>query len=187
MAKKIQIIIGSTRQGRVGPSVAAWVAKHAVSQTGIEVEVIDLKEENLPWFNSPVPPMYAADTSPEGVAWGAKIGSADGYILVTSEYNHGYPAPLKNAIDYLHKEWNEKPAMVVSYGYANKGLNASRHLHDVLTILKMVTLKNTVAIALTQDIVGETGALKDADTDLKQYEADLQTALDELTAAVNSA
>lgn len=187
MAKKIQLIIGSTRQGRVSPNFAAWITDQAKSNSAIDLEIVDLKEVNLPFFNSPISPMYAPDTSEAGQAWSAKVSEADGFILLTSEYNQGYPAPLKNAIDFLYKEWNDMPAMVVSYGYLNGGMHANNQLHQVMSQIKMVPTKTTVGIQLAQTMFAETGELKDPTTDLAQYEAPLQSALAELAEAVNAA
>ena len=117
MAKNIQLIIGSTRQNRVGAQVAEWVKRHAEAHEGINVEVIDLKQENLPFFDAPTPPLYAPDSSAAGQAWAKKIERGDGFIFVTPEYNRGIPASLKNALDFLVAEWNHKPAAVVSYGW----------------------------------------------------------------------
>ncbi len=92
MTKKIQLIVGSTRENRVGAQVAEWVATHARAYDGIELEVIDLKEVNLPFFTGPIPPSYAPDSTEAGQAWAKRIAEGDGYIFVTAEYNRGVPA-----------------------------------------------------------------------------------------------
>lgn len=181
MAKKIQLIIGSTRENRVGAQVAEWVATHARAHDGIELEIIDLKEVNLPFFNAGTPPLYAPDPSEAGVAWAKKIKEGDGFIFATPEYNRGIPAVLKNAIDFLVAEWNEKPALVVSYGYIDGGQSASKHLHDVLSWLKVATTESTVSLKLTQEMMGTAG-IKDTEQAFADYEVVIDEALKELVA-----
>lgn len=100
MAKTIKLIIGSKRQNRIAPQVAAWVEKHA-SQADIDLEVIDLKELNLPPFDAPIPPAYAPTDTDDGKKWAEIVTNADGFIFVTSEYNRSIPSSLKSALDYL--------------------------------------------------------------------------------------
>lgn len=180
MAKNIQLIIGSTRQNRLGAQVAEWVKKHAELHEDINVEVIDLKEENLPFFDAATPPLYAPDTTPAGVAWAEKIDRGDGFIFVTPEYNRGIPASLKNAIDFLVAEWNHKPAAVVSYGWIDGGQSASKHLNDVLSWLKVATAESSVSLKITQEIVAEDGSIKDPDTAFADYVAVLEAAFAEI-------
>lgn len=179
MSKKIQLIIGSTRENRVGAQVARWVATQAEKHDDIELEVIDLKEVNLPFFNAATPPLYAPDGSEAGQAWAAKIAQGDGFIFVTPEYNRGIPAALKNALDFLVEEWKEKPAAVVSYGYIDGGQSASKHLHDVLAWLKVATAESTVSLKLTQEMMGATG-IKDVNEAFADYELVIDEALQEL-------
>lgn len=179
MTKKIQLIIGSTRQNRVGAQVADWVKRNAEKHEGIEIEVIDLKKENLPFFDAATPPLYAPDPSPVGKAWAQKIDRGDGFIFVTPEYNRGIPASLKNAIDFLVAEWKEKPAAVVSYGWIDGGQSASKHLHDVLSWLKVATAESTISLKLTEEIMGETG-IKDVDAAFADYVAVLESAIEEI-------
>ena len=180
MSKNIQIIIGSTRQNRLGGQIAEWVKKHAEEHEGINVEVIDLLEENLPFFNAPVSPMNAPDTSPAAQAWGEKIERGDGFIFVTPEYNRSVPASLKNAIDFLVAEWKEKPAAVVSYGWIDGGASASKHLHDVLSWLKVATAESSVSLKLTPEIMAEDGSIADTDAAFAMYVETLENALAEL-------
>lgn len=180
MSKKIQLIIGSTRQNRLGTAIAAWVEKQASSNKNLELEVIDLKQENLPLMDAAIPPAYAAVETDAAKAWAEKIGAADGYIFLTPEYNRSMPASLKNALDYLVDEWKEKPAVVVSYGYVDGGKSAARHLQDVLDWLKVSHDGAQVALHLNQEMLDEAGAFKDIDQSLAQYEEDLSTALKQL-------
>lgn len=182
MAKNIQIIIGSTRENRLGAQVAGWVKAHAKANEGINLEVIDLKEENLPFFNAATPPSYAPDTSPAGLAWGEKIARGDGYIFVTPEYNRSIPASLKNALDFLVAEWKEKPGAVVSYGWIDGGASASKHLHDILSWLKVATAESCVHLKLSGEIMAEDGSIADVDAAFKDYVAILEAALEEIVA-----
>lgn len=175
MSKKVKLIIGSTRQGRVGAPVAEWLVKTA-KENHVELEVIDLKAENLPTFDGPSPAYVPAQT-PEGQAWSAKITSGEAHIFLTSEYNRSIPAPLKNAIDHLYHEWGEKPASIVSYGYIDGGGSATKHLTDILNWVKMKIVGPPVAITLQQDFFAEDGSFKDIDTALESAKAPFIEAL----------
>jgi len=105
----LQIIIASTRPGRVGPSVAAWFHDRAVKAGDFEVELIDLAEVNLPMFDEPKHPRFGEYVHQHTKDWSATIARADAYVFVIPEYNYGYNAAIKNAIDYLNREWQYKP------------------------------------------------------------------------------
>lgn len=182
MSKNIQIIVGSTRQNRLGGQVAEWVKKHAQRHEGLEVEVVDLQQENLPFFNAGISPAYSSDTSPAATAWGEKIGRADGYIFVTPEYNRSVPASLKNAVDFLYAEWNNKPAAIVSYGWIDGGASAAEHLEAILSWVKISVAESTVNIKLTAEIMDEDGKVKDVDQAFADHIAVLESALEELAA-----
>src|SRR5256885_5567989 len=113
---KIAIIIGSTRPGRNGEAVAKWVHEIAQKRSDAEFELVDIKDFNLPLLDEPVPAAMGNYSKPHTKAWGAKIDSFDGYVFVTPEYNHGMNGALKNAIDFLYREWNNKAAGFVGYG-----------------------------------------------------------------------
>jgi NAD(P)H-dependent FMN reductase len=182
MSKNIQIIVGSTRQNRLGAQVAEWVKSHAEKHKDLNIEVVDLLAEDLPFFNAPVSPMYAPDSSPAAQAWAETIDRGDGFIFVTPEYNRSIPASLKNALDFLVAQWNEKPAAVVSYGWIDGGASASKHLHDILAWLKVSTSESSVALKLSPEIMGEDGKVKDIDRAFRDHVAVLESALDELAA-----
>lgn len=131
---KIQIIVGSTRQGRATPRVAAWVEKTATSVLeDVEVEKVDLMDYELPFFDEVMPPMANQDRHPTSQAqkWLDKLAEADGYVFVVPEYNHGMPAALKNAIDFVDVQLKRKPVALVSHG-ANGGARASEMAAQVL-------------------------------------------------------
>jgi len=182
MPKNIKLIIASTRQNRVGAQVADWVKRHADKHDDLSIDVIDLLKEDLPVFDSAVSPMYAADDSEAGKAWGEKIAEADGFIFVTPEYNRSIPASLKNAIDFLYGPWLTKPAAIVSYGWIDGGAAASKHLHDILSWVKMDIAEDQVHLKLHADIMGEDGKLTDVDDAFGQYAAQLENALKEVAA-----
>lgn len=179
MAKNIQLIIASTRQNRIGGQVAEWVKSNADQHDGLNIEVIDLLEENLPFFDAPVSPMYAPITTEPGKSWSEKIEGGDGYIFVTPEYNRSIPASLKNAIDYLYAPWLTKPAAIVSYGWIDGGASAAKHLHDILSWVKMDISEDQVHLQLHADIMGENG-ISDTATAFEAFVPSLSNALKEL-------
>lgn len=132
---KIGIIIGSTRPKRQGHIHAAWI-KTFVEETGHEARVLDLAEINLPFLNEPESPKKGNYQQEHTKRWAATVSGFDAFILVTPEYNHSYPAPLKNALDTLYAEWNHKPVGFVGYGVRG-GARAIAHLRDVVAEIKM--------------------------------------------------
>src|SRR3981189_2538183 len=124
---KIAVIIGSTRPGRVGETVAKWVYELAKKRMEAEFELVDIKGYNLPLLDEPVPPSMGQYSQQHTKTWAAKIDSFDGYVFVTPEYNHGICGALKNAIDFLFAEWNNKAAGFVGYGSVG-GVRAVEHL-----------------------------------------------------------
>ncbi|MDD3266771.1 MAG: NAD(P)H-dependent oxidoreductase [Burkholderiales bacterium] len=147
--KKIGVIIASVRDGRAGESVAKYVADLANSTgNGFEYKLIDLKAINLPLLNEPYPAVMNNYQYQHTKDWAKLIGGFDGFIIVTPEYNHGYPAAMKNALDYLFVEWNNKPIGFVGYGYSASGARAIEQLRQVLVNLQLKTLWKDVLINL---------------------------------------
>ncbi len=147
---KIQVIIGTTRQNRFSEKAASYIYQEAKKRKEIEVELVDLRDYPLPFYDEPVSPAMFEMTKHEytnevAKKWTNKIGEADGYIIVTAEYNHGYPAVLKNALDYIFKEWNRKAVGFVSYGNAG-GARAVEQLRQVVIELQMVPIRNSIHI-----------------------------------------
>jgi len=147
---KLAIIIGSTRPGRVGESVARWVYELAKRRGDAEFELVDIEDFKLPLLDEPVPPSQGKYSKPHTKAWAAKIDSFDGYVFVTPEYNHGTSGALKNAIDFLYAEWNNKAAGFVGYGSAG-GVRAVEHLRLVKAEVQVATVRNQVALSLFTD------------------------------------
>ena len=137
---RIAIIIGSTRPGRNGEAVGKWVYEIAQKRSDAEFELVDIKDFNLPLLDEPMPPIMGQYSKPHTKAWAAKIGSFDGYVFVTPEYNHGTSGALKNAIDFLFAEWNNKAAGFVSYGGAS-GARAVEQLRLNLAEVQMATVR----------------------------------------------
>jgi NAD(P)H-dependent FMN reductase len=181
----LKIIVASTRPGSSGPAIGGWIAETA-RRTGEfdRVEVLDLAEINLPFLDEPHHPKLGRYTKPHTIAWAHEIDTADALVIITPEYNSGFPAPLKNAIDFLHAEWKNKALGVVTYGGgASGGARAGRMLSPVTTALGLVTAEHTVAIsgASGQVVAGEFVPTSTDDasatamlTELAELEADLR-------------
>lgn len=182
MSKKVQLIIGSTRQNRLSPSIASWIEAQVAKNDELELEVIDLKDLNLPLFDEPTPPSMAPGISESAKAWAAKVSSADAFIVLSPEYNAGYPGVLKNAIDYLKHEWHHRPVTIVTYGFGG-GVSSAAQLQQVFARIGAEMVESGVAIDIG-GILNETGGITDTDTSLQSYEDALQSALDEVAAYV---
>lgn len=171
--KKLYIILGSTRQGRQGEKVAQWVKGLTSTHTEFETELLDLRDYPMPFFDLPTSPaMGGVATDPIVIKWTAKIAEGDAFLIVTPEYNHGYPAVLKNALDHVFKEWNNKPVAIVSYGWSASGARSASQLIDVVTELKMIPIREQVNIPFGQ-IMNEKGELVFPDYLAKKVEGTL--------------
>ena len=147
MAKPVlRIIIGSTRPGRVGPSVGAWITQRAIEHGGFDVQVTDLAELDLPLLDEPNHPRLRQYVHQHTKDWSSLVDASDAFIFVTPEYNYGFNAALKNAIDYLHAEWQHKAAGIVSYGGVAAGTRATQMLKQVFSALKIVAVTEAVNI-----------------------------------------
>lgn len=182
MSKKVQLIIGSTRQNRLSPSIATWIKAQVAKNDELELEVIDLKDLNLPLFDEPTPPSMAPGVSESAKAWSVKVSSADAFIVLSPEYNAGYPGVLKNAIDYLKDEWLHRPVTIVTYGFGG-GLSSAAQLQQVFARIGSEIVESGVAIDIG-GILNETGGITDTDASLQPYEEALQAALTEVAAYV---
>jgi NAD(P)H-dependent FMN reductase len=147
---KLAIIIGSTRPGRVGEAVGRWAFELAQERNDAEFELVDIAVFKLPLLDEPVPPSMGEYSKEHTKRWAAKIGSFDGYVFVTPEYNHGICGSLKNAIDFLFAEWNNKAAGFVGYGSAG-GARAVEHLRLVMAEVQVATVRNQVMLSLRDD------------------------------------
>jgi NAD(P)H-dependent FMN reductase len=147
---KIAIILGSTRPGRNGEAVARWVHDIAGHRSDAEYELVDIADYKLPHLDEALPPSLGQYSQPHTLAWAEKIASFDGYVFVTPEYNHSTSAALKNAIDFLYGEWNNKAAGFVSYGSVG-GTRAVEHLRLVMAELQVADVRAQVALSLFTD------------------------------------
>ena len=147
---RIGIILGSTRPGRNGEAVAKWVLDVAARRSDAEYELVDLLDFKLPHLDEAVPPSFGQYTQPHTIAWAQKIASFDGFVMVTPEYNHSTSGVLKNAIDFLFAEWNNKAVGFVSYGSAG-GARAVEHLRLVAGELQMADVRAQVMLSLFTD------------------------------------
>ncbi|KAB1946322.1 NAD(P)H-dependent oxidoreductase [Micromonospora sp. ALFpr18c] len=147
---RIGIILGSTRPGRNGEAVARWVLEVAKQRSDAEYELIDLLDYELPHLDEAYPPAMGQYTKPHTLRWAETIASYDGFIIVTPEYNHSTSGALKNAIDYLYAEWNNKAVGFVSYGSLG-GARAVEHLRLIAGELQMADVRSQVALSLFTD------------------------------------
>jgi NAD(P)H-dependent FMN reductase len=171
----LTIIVGSTRPGRAGQPIAEWFADRARTHSGFDVEVADLAEIGLPLLDEPNHPRLGQYTKQHTKDWSAIVDRADAVVFVTPEYNYGYPAALKNAIDFLHREWRDKPAGFVSYGGVAAGTRAVQQLKQVVTTLRMTPVFDSVNIPFHAQLIKDG---KFEATDLLNQAADAM--LDEL-------
>ncbi len=173
---KIQVIIGSTRQNRSGHIPAQWIFSELQKQKNVDAELIDLRDYQLPFFDEPVSPSTSGGKYTNNIAtkWAKKVSEGDGFIIVTPEYNHGYPAILKNALDYVYKEWNNKPVAFVSYGGISGGIRSVEQLREVVIELGLIPTKTGVHIPFFRKLIDDKGNFnaehlqKNADTLLKE-------------------
>jgi NAD(P)H-dependent FMN reductase len=142
----LTIIVGSTRPGRAGAAVAEWFTGRAMQHGGFDVTVADLAEIGLPLLDEPNHPRLGQYTHEHTREWSAIADAADAFVIVTPEYNAGYPAALKNALDYLHHEWQGKPVGFVSYGGNSGGTRSVQQLKQVVTQLRMLPVNDDVSI-----------------------------------------
>jgi NAD(P)H-dependent FMN reductase len=157
---KLLIVIASTRPGRVGLPVATWFEAHARAHGGFEVEVADLAEIGLPFMDEPNHPRLQRYTHQHTIDWSATVAAADAFAFVMPEYNFGFNAPLKNALDFLHMEWQYKPVGLVSYGGVSAGTRAAQMLKQVVTALKMTPLTEAVSIPFVAQFLDDDGEIQ---------------------------
>jgi NAD(P)H-dependent FMN reductase len=153
----LTVIVGSTRPGRAGLPIAQWFVDRARQHGAFDVEVADLAEIRLPLFDEPNHPRLRRYVHQHTKDWSARIDRSDAVVIVTPEYNYGYPAAVKNALDYLHHEWQYKPVGFVSYGGVAAGTRAVQQLKQVVTTLKMVPLTESVNIPFHTTFIDEDG------------------------------
>jgi NAD(P)H-dependent FMN reductase len=172
---RIAVILGSTRPGRKGDQVAKWVIEQAKKRDDASYELLDLADFDLPHLDEEIPPSMAQYAHDHTKAWSEAISGFDGYVLVTPEYNRSPSGALKNALDFLYQEWNNKAVGFVSYGAQASGLRAVEHLRQIVGELQMADVRAAVGVSLITDFEGFT-TLKP----IPHHEAPLNTMLDQL-------
>lgn len=173
---KLQVIIASTRPGRVGLPIGRWFYEFARRQGGFDVEWVDLVEVKLPLMDEPNHPRLRKYTRPHTKAWSEKVDGADAFVFVTPEYNYGSPPALVNALDYLFHEWSYKPAGFVSYGGISGGTRSVQMTKQIVTALKMMPLFEAVTIPMFAQYIDKEGAF----VPIAAHEKSATAMLDEL-------
>ncbi|MFE9098061.1 NADPH-dependent FMN reductase [Streptomyces sp. NPDC007264] len=148
MALRIGIILGSTRPGRRGDQIASWLLDTARAHGGADYELIDLAHHGLGNLDEGGNPTHQQYEHPHTRAWSVLIDGFDGFVFLTPEYNHSFPGALKNALDYVYREWNDKAAGIVSYGGRAAGVRAAEALRLVLAELQVATVRAQPAVPL---------------------------------------
>ncbi|MEW2485460.1 NAD(P)H-dependent oxidoreductase [Streptomyces sp. NPDC048411] len=171
---KVAVILASNREGRFAPVVADWFLSRTAGHPGIETDLIDVAELDLPFALTYRP---GPDVQARLARVSARLAAADAFVVVTPEYNHSYPAPLKNLIDWHHAEWQAKPVAFVSYGGVSGGLRAVEHLRQVFAELHAVSLRDTVSFHNAGALFDDEGRHKDP----VAVDAAAKTLLDQLT------
>lgn len=151
----VQVVVASTRPGRVGEPTARWIAERAEKHGGFEVEIVDLAAIDLPMFAEPQHPATGEYSLASTREWSTLVDRADGFVIVFPEYNHSYNAALKNALDHLNREWAGKPVALVSYGGVSAGARAAVALEPVLVALKMRIVGAVPIPFVTQFLSGD--------------------------------
>ena len=175
----LTIIIASTRPGRAGLPIATWFAARARAHRAFDERVVDLAAVDLPMYDEPEHPRLRRYRHAHTQRWSAIVDAADAIVFATPEYNHGYPATLKNAIDYLHEEWRSKPVGFVSYGGVAAGTRAVEQLLQVVTAVRMFPVACAVNIPFHTQFLDQEGELHANDI-MDQAADDM---LDELVSA----
>lgn len=153
--KKLKVITSTTREGRRGIIVAQWITEFAKKHSDFDIELLDLKQINLPLMDEPNHPRLQKYIHHHTKNWSAKIDEADAFIITLGEYNYSMPAPIKNAIDYLFVEWQNKPLGIVSYGGISGGLRSSQMLKQVVTTMNMMPLTQQVILNSFEKLINE--------------------------------
>ncbi|WBQ07834.1 NADPH-dependent FMN reductase [Kribbella sp. CA-293567] len=173
MQLRLAVIIGSTRRGRFGPTVADWFARQAAKRADLDVDVVDLAAADLPQTLSDTD----EPTPTEVAVLAPRLAAADAFAVVTPEYNSSFPAPLKTALDWYYEEWHAKPVAIIAYGRETGGLYAAAQLRQVFTELQAVAIRNTVSLPCYWEQFAADGSWPRPGSG---YDASAKTTLDQL-------
>ena len=165
---RIAVVVGSTRPTRICPGIARWVMQVVQEDSPLRYELVDLAEVGLPFLDEPLKAALQQYEHEHTRAWSRTVSSFDGFIFVFPQYNWGYPAPLKNALDYLFVEWSDKPASFVTYG-TRGGSKAAGQFHVILQGLHMRELDDHLELIIADDDVDENWQLRELDATLRPY------------------
>jgi NAD(P)H-dependent FMN reductase len=168
MSERVAVVIGSTRPTRICRGIAEWIKSAAQEESPLQYELIDLAVINLPFLDEPLKASLRQYEHEHTRAWSRIVSSYSGFVFVFPQYNWGYPAPLKNALDFLYYEWHDRPAASVTYG-TRGGNRSAQQFHGVLEGLHMRPLEDRLEIAITNDDVDENWQLRDLDATLRPY------------------
>jgi NAD(P)H-dependent FMN reductase len=174
LSGRVAIVIGSTRPARICPGIAEWVMNVAQDGSPLHYELIDLAGVNLPFLDEPLMAAVGQYEHEHTRAWSRIVGSYDAFVFVFPQYNWGYPAPLKNALDFLYAEWKDKPATSVTYG-TRGGSRGAAQFHEVLQGLHMRALGDRLELVITEDDLDPSWQLKDLGATLHPYVAQTRT------------
>jgi len=181
MTATILVIMGSVRAKRHNPVLAGWVAAIGHETTGVAFELVDLADWSLPMDDEPAIPATGGYLQPHTQAWSAKIASAAGFVFVTPQYNWGYPAALKNAIDHCYREWRDKPLLIVTYG-GHGGGKCAAQLVQIAEALKMRVVPAMPALTLSRAMIA--GDAISPDIDFAEQRSEIEGACAALVAMV---
>lgn len=182
-AKTVLLIMGSTRAGRIGPQITEWVAQIGRAYTDFDYQTVDLADWLLPMDDESAIPAIGPYAQPHTRAWSDKIKSAEAVIFVTPQFNWGYPAVLKNAIDHLYHEWRDKPAAIVTYG-GHGGTRCAKQLRQVAASVRMRVVVAAPALRLPEAVIRR-GAALEPERDFQRYRSGVRGAVAELAAQIN--
>lgn len=155
---RLQFIVASTRPGRVGPAVAAWAAEEARRHGSFDIETVDLAEIGLPFFDEPEHPSEAAYVHQHTKDWSATVSRGDAYVFVMPMYNGTFTAPLKNAIDFLYQEWQDKPVALLSYTVSpSGGVPAVEAIRPILTRIGFRAAERSISVPGIAELTGPDG------------------------------
>ena len=182
-APKVLVIVGSTRARRIGPQIGAWVAGLGRETVAAQFEVVDLRDWPLPMDDEPGVPQRDDYDFEHTRAWSRKVAEGDAYVFVSAQYNWGYPAPLKNALDHLYREWTGKPAMIVTYG-VHGGDKCAGQLRQVLEGLRMKPIATVPGLTVARARIEANDGVVDAAAAFESHLPELRQAFRELAAAL---
>lgn len=170
----LKVLTSTNRPTSKGRSVAVWIVETAVKTNEFHVELLDLAEINLPFMDEPHHPRMQNYMHEHTKKWSKSIDSGEAFIIVLGEYNYGFPAPIKNAIDYLHNEWKHKPLAFVSYGGVSAGLRSTQMLKQVVTTMNMMPIQEQVNLPFFANDMDENGVFRPNESAVRSAESMLK-------------